>query len=218
MLPGLREFLFQELVELLVLLAEVRGDNLPGQGHGLIFRDEELSVGSTFFCDSLCGEVLDDIGGELVNWLAIVIVEVAGEDSVVGILPLALILIIANKPVETSWESLKIWLGLLETGALHQRVWTSVLLPDLHMLLCLLVLRVGLTVGAAVIASLEQLWREFLLLLFVDNNQLINRERAIDIFKLSKHRVSLLGHQLQVHLHLSSLCIFECTHEGSQYE
>ena len=224
MLPGFWEFFLEEFIKLLVLLAEVRLHDFASQSHGLVLGDEELPVGSALFGDALGGVVLDNVGSELVDGgAAVTIVEVVGEHAIVGILPLALVVVVAGEAVQACREALEVRLGLFDAVALDQGVssWllvATLVLAELHVLLSLFVIRVGLAVRAAVVARLEKLRRELLLLLFVDDHELIDWKGAINILELRKHRVSLLRHQLQVHLDLSGLNHGGCSQESSQHK
>merc|ERR1712086_6681 len=74
---------------------------------------------------------------------------------------------------------------------------------QLKMLLILVGLGVtGIAIRAAIFMTLCHLWGEAVLLLVVNNNQLVDWKRAVDIFELGEHLVSLSGHLINVHVNL----------------
>lgn len=185
--PSLIESVLQEVVDFFALLSEVGLDDLTGELFGLVSGDEELSAWKSFLGHSLSSVVLDHIGSEGVDWMSVIAVQMARQGSVVGVFPHATVLVVSNETMEACWETTESWVKLLDSASMSETVdGTWLVLSDLHVL-GLLVFGVRGTLGAAVIMSLSHLWRNLLLLLFVDDYELVNWERAVNIFELCKH-------------------------------
>ena len=113
--PSGLEFFLEVLVEFLTFLTQMRLNDLSSEGHGLIMGNEELTVWQAFLGNTFGGVVRDNISSELVNWNTVSIVKMAWYNTIVGVFPLSIIVIISDESVKGCWEALKIWLRLLES-------------------------------------------------------------------------------------------------------
>ena len=106
-LPGLLEFLLHELSFLLSSETKMSLNNFFGKLLGLVFYDKELVVWFSLISHSFCCIVSNNVSGESINMLIILITDkVAWNLSRVAVHPLSTIVVISNKAIMRSMESL----------------------------------------------------------------------------------------------------------------
>ena len=117
-IPSLVEPVLQEVVNFFTLLSEMSLDDLSCKLLGLVPSDEKLSAWQSFFGHAFCCIILNHVGSESVDRGTVFSIEVSWQGSVVGILPLASVLVVTNKTVKACWESSESWIKLLNSSVM----------------------------------------------------------------------------------------------------
>ena len=106
-LPGFFEFFLHELSFLVSSETKMGLDNFFGKLFGLVFHDKELVVWLSIFSHTFCCKVFNNVSSESINMLIILITDkVAWNLSRVAVHPLSSIVVISNKAIMRSMESL----------------------------------------------------------------------------------------------------------------
>ena len=83
-------------------------DNLLSESPCLVLSDEEVAIWLTFLGDTLGGVILEEVLGEHVDWVILVVGEIVWDFSVVSINPLPGIMIISNESIVTGIKTSKV--------------------------------------------------------------------------------------------------------------